>query len=59
MQNLRHPQFGSAALGDKYGKFRINSTDYCLISEIFGSGTFSFVTGFSLSSNVTALFLIC
>ena len=45
MQNLRHPQRGSADLGDRkspyqYGEFRRNSTDYRLISKISESGTF-------------------
>ena len=39
----------------KYGEFRRNSTDYCLISKISESETFFFPPGaFSISSNVTA-----
>ena len=84
MQNLRHPQRGSADLGEnrriwgvrrtrvrrapksaiekarmKYGEFRRNSTDYCLISKISESETFFFSPrAFSISSNVTAPFII-
>ena len=78
MQNLRHPRWGSADLGEnrriwgvrrtkvrrapksaiekariKYGEFRRNSTDYCLISKISESGGF-FSRAFSISSNMTA-----
>ena len=82
MQNLRHPRWGSADLGEnrriwdvrrtrvrrapksaiekariKYGEFRRNSTDYCLISKISESETFFFSPrAFSISSNVTAPF---
>ena len=84
MQNLRHPRWGSADLGEnrriwgvrrtrvrrapksaiekariQYGEFRRNSTDYRLISKISESGTFFFSPrAFSISSNVTALFLL-
>ena len=62
MQNLRHPQRGSADLGDrkspfKYGEFRRNSTDYRLVSKSSERGTFFFLPrAFSISSNVTAPF---